>query len=33
MDNGFFDWIKYWADQIITLVESMKEWYNTFFAA
>ncbi len=32
LENGFFDWFQYWAEQIIALVESMKEWYNTFFA-
>lgn len=31
--NGFFEWFQHWAEQIIALVESMKEWFDHFFGA
>ena len=33
LENGFFDWFQYWAAQLIDLVDSIKAWYEHFFAA
>ncbi len=30
--NNFLDWVQYWVEQLVDLVESMKAWYNHFFA-
>lgn len=32
LENGFFEWFQYWAEQLIALVDSVKAWYEHFFA-
>ncbi len=33
LNNGFFEWVQYWAEQLIALFESMKAWMDHFFPA
>ena len=33
MANGFFEYVQYWAEKIVDLVESIKAWFEHFFPA
>lgn len=33
LENGFLEWVQYWALQIVDLVEAMKAWFEHFFPA